>query len=309
MNRDSINWSGMLPAVTTPFTADNAIDETAFADNLERLLGAGASGFIIGGCTGEFWALSHDERRRLATFSKEVVGDRGTIVVGVGSVTVDETVALARHAEDAGCDGALVVPPYFVALTEDEILWHYSQINARVGIPICLYNIPANAVNALTPDIVSRLADLDRVVAIKESSGDWKNFYGTLVATGDRIRVFCGPASVYGVPALQLGADGLMDCFPNVWTEEGIGMFELACNGPAEEARAVQAKGRALTELFVACGGSLYPATKAALDLMGLPGGGAPRSPLRPVEGDALIALKRGLEMHGLLQCQPMQGD
>ena len=72
-----------------------------------------------------------------------------------------------------------------------------------------LYNIPGNAVNALTPALVSRLAELDHVVAVKESSGDWNNYYATYLAVHDRLRVFCGPSSVFGVPAVRLGADGI----------------------------------------------------------------------------------------------------
>ena len=122
-----------------------------------------------------------------------------------------------------------------------------------------------------------------------------------LLAVKDQLRVFCGPSSVFGVPALQLGADGLIDCFPNLWTEDGIAMFDVATSGDDERARAIQAKGRQLTDLFVACGGSLYPATKAAMDMMGLKGGGKPRPPLRSVEGETLKMLERGLRAHGLI--------
>lgn len=290
-----------MPAVTTPFTRDGRIDETSHADNLTRLLDAGATGFVVGGCTGEFWALTHEERKRLCSFSKEVVGDRGVILMGVGCITVDETVALSRHAESAGADGALIVPPYFVKLTDDELFRHYEDVSNRTGLPICLYNIPANAVNAITPALADRLAGLERVVAIKESSGDWANFYGTLIAVKDRLRVYCGPASVYGIPAVQQGADGLIDCFPNLWVADGLGMYGLAQSDDVARQREVQALGRRLTDLFVSFGGSLYPATKAALNLMGLPGGGHVRAPLRDTEGETLKALEAGLRTYGLL--------
>jgi 4-hydroxy-tetrahydrodipicolinate synthase len=290
-----------MPAVTTPFTAKGDIDENAFGDNLTRLLDAGATGAVVGGCTGEFWALSHDERKRLATLAKQVVNGRGTVIMGVGCISVEETALLARHAEKAGCDGALVVPPYFVKLTDDEIVQHYTEVNAQVGLPICLYNIPANAVNAVTPALASRLASLDKVVAIKESSGDWGNFYGTLLAVKDELRVFCGPASVFGVPALQAGADGLIDCFPNFWTAEGIAMYDATQNGENERAQAMQETGRGLTDLFVSCGGSLYPATKAAMDMIGVPGGGAPRRPLRELDAATHTMLERGLRTFGII--------
>src|SRR5580693_3067772 len=182
MDRTSVNWTGPMPAITTPFHDDGRIDEAEFAANIERLIKDGATGVVAGGCTGEFWALSHDERKRLYEVSKEAIAGKGTLIVGTGAVTVDEAVALSRHAEKVGCDGALILPPYFVKLTDGEIFAHYRDITSAIGLPVVLYNIPGNAVNALTPALVSRLADLDRVVAVKESSGDWNNYYGTALA-------------------------------------------------------------------------------------------------------------------------------
>src|SRR5262245_26156389 len=198
MDRNTIQWAGPMPAVTTPFRADGGIDEDSFQRNVDRLLKNGATGIVAGGCTGEFWALTHAERARLYPLAREAAGKSATVIVGTGAVTVDETVVLTRKAQEAGCDGALILPPYFVRLTEDEILAHYAQVSAAVGIPIILYNIPGNAGNALTPSLVGRLAELDRVVAVKESSGDWNNYYSTFLEAHQRIRVFCGPSSVYG---------------------------------------------------------------------------------------------------------------
>ncbi|WP_454854183.1 dihydrodipicolinate synthase family protein [Rhizobium binxianense] len=301
MDRNSVDWTGPMPAVTTPFTRDGAIDEKAFAGNVERLIEEGATGIVAGGCTGEFWALSNAERKRLYAISAEVMKGRGTLIVGTGAVTVDETVDLTNAAEKAGVDGALLVPPYFVKLTDDEIFAHYRDVDARVGLPIAVYNIPGNAVNALLPHLVVRLAELDKVVAVKESSGDWNNYYATFLAVHDRIRVFCGPSSVFGVPAVDLGADGTVDCFPNMWPHGGLDLYFAAKRGDAAKAAEVQALGRRLTDLCTSGGRTLYPATKAAMDMMGLAGGGVPRRPLRALEGEPLKGLEKGLEELGLL--------
>ena len=100
MDRNSIDWSGLFPAMTTPFDEKGRIDEKAFARNIDRLLAAGATGFVVGGCTGEFWALSHDERKRLYEVAVEAVAGRGTLIVGTGAVTVDETVALTNDGDE-----------------------------------------------------------------------------------------------------------------------------------------------------------------------------------------------------------------
>jgi len=287
--------------MTTPFDDDDKIDEKEFAASVDRLIDAGANGFVVAGCTGEFWTLSHEERARYYSLAVEAVAGRVTLVVGTGAVTVDETVKLTNMAYKAGADGVLILPPYFVKLTDDEIFAHYRDVVSQTRIPILLYNIPGNAVNALSPALVRRLADLDTIVAVKESSGDWNNFYATLITVADKLRVFCGPSSIFGAPAVELGAEGFIDCFPNVWTDGGRPLYEAAKNGDRKRAAELQRTGRQLTDLFTSDGRTLYPATKAAMDLLGFPGGGRPRPPLRSTEGKQLEGLRNGLVELGLL--------
>ena len=301
MDRNSIDWSGVFPALTTPFDANGKIDEKAFAASVDRLIDAGVDGFVVAGCTGEFWTLSHEERARYYDLAVEVVAERVTLIVGTGAITVDETVRLTNMAQKASVDGVLILPPYFVKLTDEEIFAHYSDVVSQTKIPILLYNIPANAVNAISPALARRLADLDTVVAVKESSGDWNNFYSTLIAVADKISVFCGPSSIFGAPAIELGADGFVDCFPNVWTDGGRPLYQAARNGDKKRAAELQKTGRLLTDLFTSEGRTLYSATKAAMDMLGFPGGGRPRPPLRMTKGKQLEGLRRGLIELGLL--------
>jgi dihydrodipicolinate synthase/N-acetylneuraminate lyase len=214
------------------------------------------------------------------------------VILGAAAVGADEALEVAHAAKEAGCDGFLVTPPYFVRSTETEIIAHFEQIAARAPLPMVVYNIPGNAGNAVTPEIASTVADFDPVVAIKESSGDWLNFHRTLIATQARIRVFCGPSSVFGVAATLAGADGLIDCFPNVWTG-CLEIWSATRAGRMEEAWRLQEMGLALTHLFTSEGRTLYPATKATMDMLGLPGGGTPRPPLLALRGAALEGLRR----------------
>lgn len=285
-----------MPAITTPFRADSSIDEKAFAANIDRQFDNGATGIVAVGCTGEFWALTMEERVALCATTVKAVAGRGPAIIGGGAILADQVVALSKEAAAVGADAILVMPPYFAHLTRAEIVAHFEDVNAGSALPIVLYNIPGNAGNAITPDIADQLADLDKVVAIKESSGDWINFSKTLDAVKDRIRVFCGPSSVFGVPAVLAGADGLIDCFPNVWAPGCLDLWHATVAGRMDEAWALQAKGQALTDLFVGGGRTLYPSTKAAMDHLGLPGGGAPRAPLRPLDGPALTELLDGLD-------------
>jgi 4-hydroxy-tetrahydrodipicolinate synthase len=249
---------------------------------------------VAGGCTGEFWALTLEERAELARWVADACKGRGTAIVGTGAIRAEEVIEQTFAARDAGCDGVLVMPPFFAHLTEAEILAHYETIDAKTALPILLYNIPGNAGNALVPRLVDRLADLDHVVAIKESSGQWLNFHETLLRVHDRIRVFCGPSSTFGVSAVLAGADGLIDCFPNVWAPGCLDLWHATKAGRLDEAWDLQRTGIAMTQLFTAEGRTLYPSTKAIMDLLGLPGGGLPRPPLKALEGEQLASLQRG---------------
>lgn len=299
MNRDDVDWTGPMPALTTPFDAAGRVDNAGFRANVTRMLDAGATGIVACGCTGEFWALAMEERKALYAEAVAATAGRGTVIVGTGCVGEADTIELAKHAKQVGAHAVLVLPPYFVKLTDDEIFAHYKAVSDAVELPIVVYNIPGNAVNAISPALADRLADLEKVVAIKESSGDWNNFYATMLAVKDRLRVFCGPSSVFGVPAVALGADGTVDCFPNVWT----GCLDLyyAARDGRSDAAALQETGRRLTDLFTSGGRTLYPATKAAMDMMGFAGGGTPRPPLRALTGAPLEGLRKGLTDMGLL--------
>lgn len=296
MNRNSVNWSGPMPATTTPFTSDLQIDEESFVANLSRLFDSGATGMVVAGCTGEFWALTLDERARLAKLAVDASKGRGTTIVGTGSIREEEIIDQIFAAKEAGADGVLVMPPYFARVTDAEIIAHFEAIADRSVLPVVLYNIPGNAGNAITPAIADRLADLDKVVAIKESSGDWNNFQATLNRVKDRIRVFCGPSSIFGVPATLAGADGLIDCFPNVWAPGCLDLWHKTKAGDMEAAWALQETGIALTELFTTGGRTLYPATKAVMNHQGNPGGGHMRPPYRDLDGAPLETLIAGLE-------------
>ena len=294
MDRNSVDFGGVMPAVVTPFGDDGKIASGPLQDLIGRMLDDGADGVLIGGCTGEFWSLSFEERSDLYRLGTRTVDGNGFVLAGTGAITVDETLRLTSAAAAAGCDAALILPPYFIRLNDDEIFEHYRCVDASTELPIVLYNIPGNAINALTPELVVRLAELPNVVAIKESSGDWNNFHATLIRVKDRLRVFCGPSSIFGVAAAAAGADGFIDCFPNVWRDGGRAMYAAAMEGNLARANELQETGRRLTELFTSDGRSLYPATKAAMEHFGMTAG-IPRPPLQPLSRSQLDGLVAGL--------------
>jgi len=223
---------------------------------------------------------------------------RVTVIGGTGAITTPEAIELTRAAKQVGCDGAMVLPTYFVKPPIEDVITHYEAISDAVDFPIMLYNIPSAASIFLTPELVDRLADIKNVVALKESSRDFVNFYRTLERAGDRIHVFIGPGGFFGAAAQQIGAAGFVEGIPNYWT--GIcEVWEAAAQGDMARARAVQRKALAVRDLIDANGRNIYSGGKAAMMSLGLPGG-YPRTPLKAYGEPHLTQLREGFAKLGI---------
>ncbi len=216
MDKTSVDWGGPMTAIITTFADDGSFSERKFADIVEHQLAAGVTGIVVGGCTGEFWALSNDERKRLHALCVQLVKGRVPVIAGTSAISTGETIELTAHAHAAGCDGAMVMPPASVRLPDRDLIAHFAAISKAVDIPLMAYNIPATNINPITPDLADRIADIDTVVALKESSFDYDNFYATIERVKDRVRVF-GPTRGFGCAALQLGSVGSVGVLHHIW--------------------------------------------------------------------------------------------
>ncbi|MDP6604165.1 MAG: dihydrodipicolinate synthase family protein [Rhodospirillales bacterium] len=299
MDRHSVDWEGPCVALVTPFDSEGRIDEAAFRRNVELCLGNGVAGLLVSGCTGEFWALSKDERKRLYRICVDAAHARVPVIGGAGAIRTEDAIELADAALEAGCAGAMILPPFFVKPSADDIVAHYQAVADAVRIPILLYNIPSAAVNALTPPLVDRLADIETVVAIKESSFDFNNFYKTIELAGDRIRVFG-----QGYPGLLVGASGSFHVHANYWDERSWEGYRAFRRGDHARARALQAQSTAIEATFTENGRNYYVSVKTAMNLFGRPGG-YPRLPLRPLDEPHLSEMRSKLEERGLVDVAP----
>jgi len=297
MDKESVGWKGPFTAIVTPFDAKGRLDEEGYARNVEFLIEKGVAGIVANGCTGEFWAQSMAERKRVMEIAVKAARGRIWVIGGSGAITAPDAIELTKAAKDAGCDGAMVIPPYFVKPSTDDVIAYYQAISDAVPMPIMLYNLPSQSFN-LTPEIVNRLCDIDQIVAIKDSSFDFNNFYRMQVLCGHRLRILIGPSTMFGYAALRCGALGWVDTYSNVWPELTVGLYRAIVAGDdakALEAQAIGCQYRA----FMDSVGNMYCTTKAAMNLRGL-AGGAPRSPLRPHGRDAIERIRKGLEGFGL---------
>ena len=301
MDKNSIDWQGPMPALVTPFDAKGHIDEAKFRQLIELCIQQGMTGLLVAGCTGEFWSMTSEERVQTFRICVDQARGRVPVIAGTGAIRTEDVIELSRSAKQVGCDGILVLPPYFLKLSADDIVAHYQAVSDAVDLPLALYNIPGNAGNDLTPQLVDRLANIRTVVAIKESSGNFNQLCKTIMTCRDRIRVFVGPSALFGASAVLMGAVGFIDTTPNLCGAEFVSLYNAAADGDSETAQSLQMRAIRLRELLNGNGRNYYASLKAAMNIVGLPGGW-PRPPLRPIAGAQLEELRSGLQAIGIVR-------
>jgi 4-hydroxy-tetrahydrodipicolinate synthase len=295
MNKGKVGWAGSYVAVVTPFTAAGEIDEKAFRANIEYLVAAGADGIVVSGCTGESWSLQPEERVHLFKLAVDTVGRRVPVIAGTGGVSTRGVIDLSLRAKEVGAAGVMILPPYYCMAGRREVIAHYQAISDGIRHPILLYNIPRRVGFNLTPEVLDELVEVDWIVAIKESSGDFIQVENTILTVGDRISVFSGHSAERAVPALVMGAVGFVSSMESqVMGREAIEMYALVQKGDLKRAAHVQLRTLDLDESMRKAG--TFPANlKAAMNLLGRQGG-HPRPPILPLTPSQLDEVGKVLD-------------
>lgn len=304
MDRHSVDWRGYMPAVTTPFAADGELDLDAWRELLEWLHAERMHGIAVAGTTGEWFSLAPRERADLFRVAAERLAGKMTLLAGCSAFTPRESIGYAQVAKDAGFDGILLtLPPYVVPSEREAVAW-YQAVSDGVEIPICVYNWPRGTGVDMSPQLLARIAEIDNVVAIKNSTGDMAAVLQTLFSLGDRVRIFGVPASELGLMLIeQAGADGTIGAGA-VLGSDHPDFFEHAWAGEHEAALRCGARDRALFEAFwepdfTPRFGSQFAILKAALNLRGVPGGHV-RPPLLPLTDEEVERVRTTLVELGL---------
>ena len=294
-----VDLKGVIPALTTPFGEDGSLDLDGFGELVDIVIKDGVHGVLAGGCTGESWAMDEGETGALFAAAVAAAAGRVPVVAGCGAMLTDQAIAQVRQAETAGCDAAMVQPPWYVMPSLDEVLAYYKGIIAGSDLPIMVYNNPRRTGILLTPDFMDRLADEPRVVAIKESSKDWLVLSEIIRRCKDRVTVLAGYADLLGLAAITEGAVGFVEASPPIIGRPYIEFFDAAMSGDVERARPMQAEFSKLNKGLFGIG--TFPASaKVALEMMGRPGGW-PRDPIKPLDDEQRQQIRAVLVSMGLL--------
>lgn len=233
------DWSGVFPAITTPFLPDDTLDEAFLARHVAWLVEAGSRGIVALGSLGEGATLDAAEKVRVLDVCRAAIAGRVPLIAGVSGLSTSECAALARSAHEAGCDGLMVLPPYVYRGDWPETRAHFSAVIGATPLSCMLYNNPIAYGTDLTAAQVDDLATAHaNVHALKDSSGDVRRLTALRAQLGDRIRLFAGLDDMV-VEATLMGADGWIAGLINALPHESIALFELARTGRVAEAVAL----------------------------------------------------------------------
>lgn len=308
MNRDDVQWRGYFAALPTPFTREGGLDIAALQDTTRLFIELGAHGLLVNGSTGEWTAQTIDERRQVAETVIAEADDRVPVLVSATAPDLATSVALIRHADAAGADSVLLTPPPGARLTDAELEWYYRAAFGETGLPTWLYNFPQESNSNLSLPLIEKLATIDNIVAIKQSSPDDREFYDTIRAVGDQLVVFGHMLSRVGLALLhsRQGGDGHFGSGMPLGAKMPA-FFEHAWRGELDEAAAIADQ---FTQLMAAIRhggdgynwrhGGMQAALKAVMNLQGQ-AGGYPREPKLPItDYDALEAIATALRDVGI---------
>lgn len=295
-------FDGVITALVTPFETDGDLDEAAFRCLVARQVAAGVSGISPVGTTGESPTLSADERDRVIDMAVATVADAGpgprpTVVAGTGTNDTRAAIAATRRAAALGADAALVVAPYYNRPNQRMLEAHYLAIAEDGGLPVVVYNVPSRTASNVAADTVLRLAEHERIVAVKEASG---NLDQIAVIIRDRPAGFAvlSGDDAWTLPILALGGNGVVSVASNEVPASMVDLVRAALDGRWDDAREVHNR---LLPLFRAnFAGAPNPApVKAAMAMMGLLGDRL-RAPLLPLENEYHPGLLSALATAGV---------
>jgi 4-hydroxy-tetrahydrodipicolinate synthase len=272
----------VLPLVT-PFDADGDVDVGALRRLVDRVVaGRLADSLFVAGTTGEFYALTGDERLRLLAEAKAAADGRLPLVAGTGAATTRETVALTEAAERLGYDAVAVIAPYFSRPGQDELHAHFAAAAAATRLPVVLYNIPLFTGVNLAPQVVARLARLPNVVAVKDQATANPLQVSEYLRAAPRLRVYSGDDAMT-LPVLSQGGSGVVSGAAHVCGDLIREMIRRFKAGAVRDATALHRRLFPFYQALVPAGRTNpVPMIREALRLATGLDVGPPRPPLRP---------------------------
>lgn len=290
-------FGAVVTAMVTPFKDDFSIDLDRAQEVARWLLDHGTDALVVAGSTGEAATLSDQEKVDLWRATVEAVEGRGQVIAGTGTYDTAHTIHLTEEASDAGVDAILMVTPYYSKPPQRGLIEHFTKAAQATDKPVMLYNIPGRTATRIEHDTLLRLAEVDNIVAVKDSTGDVEGVSKLIAAAPPGFEVYCGDDWAT-FSFMCLGAVGVVSVPAHVAGERIRRMIELLEAGDVPAARKLHEE---LTPLFDAMFITSNPIpVKAAMALIGQPVG-PPRLPLVPATEDEIATIRKVMEDAGAL--------
>ncbi len=286
---------GIVPATVSPNNLDGSFDPVAMRKIVRHQLDAGSDGVYVCGGTGEGLLMSRRDREEaLETVLGEVNG-QATVIAHVGAFQTDETVALARHASQAGADAIASLPPAYFYVPDDQgMVNYYTAVAGASDVPLLIYNIPQRTGITMTESLFTRLLEIPNVVGMKDSSGNVFSLGNLIAKTGDPV-IFEGEDSTV-LWALLAGAKGGIGSTYNVMPHLYVKMWREFQDGRIDEATATQLRINEIIAVLITS--SVISTVMQTMSWIGLDCG-RPRSPNRALSEEEATDLRAALEAVG----------
>lgn len=288
----------VLTAMVTPFKPDGALDTDAAQRLATYLVDRGNDGLVLTGTTGESPTTSDDEAARLLQAVVEAVGDRATVLAGVGTNDTQHSVGLARQAEKHGAAGLLVVTPYYSKPPQAGLIDHFTTVCDASGLPAMLYDIPGRTGLKIATESLLRLAEHDQIVAVKDAAGDL--FAGSWVMARTNLAYYSGDDAL-NLAWLAHGAAGVVSVVGHLASPRYAAMVAAVDSGDLATARSIhRALLPAVRGMMTRTQGAIT--AKAAMQLAGVLQHRTMRPPLLDATEDEIALLRADLAESGLLE-------
>lgn len=231
----SINWTGVFPALTTKFTADDKLDLPLFEKNLMAQLDAGVNGIVLGGTLGEASVLTTDEKEQLIKFAVAKCAGKVPVVLNIAEGSTKEALQQGAYAKAWGAKGIMMLPPMRYKSDHRETVTYFTTIANSTDLPIMIYNNPVDYKIEVTLDMFDELTACENIQAVKESTRDVTNVTRMKNRFGDRYKILCGVDTI-AMEELCLGADGWVAGLVCAFPKETVAIFNLVKAGKIAEA-------------------------------------------------------------------------
>lgn len=263
---------GIIPAMVTPLYEDESVNYDALKEHVDFLIKNGVHGVFVIGTTGEFYALSLEEKRNIIRAAIEAADKRVPVYAGTGGITTKEVVELTQMAEEEGVDAVSILTPMFISPSQDDLYKHFKTVAENTSLPVILYNnVPRTGVN-ISVKTVERLSEIDNIIGIKDSSGNFDLTSEYLRATRDNpyFHVLQG-RDTHILAGLTYGATGAIAATSNVAPALVVEIYEKFMKGDTKGALDAQFR---LAPLRMAFSLGTFPMViKSALNMMGIKAG------------------------------------